>query len=243
MKIAASELLGQSGLFQHGVGQMSRQDRVVDHEAGSSDRAFPDFVIALTLADQTTIGGARYFLQLRREALDATARSRTFAMISMGGMASHSSDLTLTIVSVIPGPAQQEPGILSPSPLDSGFAPIGAPRNDEGTKCQKHDTRRSWIIPGSLASSASSVAAPVANANPLGRSAPSATQTPASPSHVARTMMVFKADSPLQPLAAKNAEKSRTEAAPGLSVQTCRGRWVVPRIQHRRARFLILADI
>ena len=46
----------------------------------------------------------------------------------------HATDvsvLTLTIVSVIPGPAQQEPGILSPSPLDSGFAPSGAPGNDE----------------------------------------------------------------------------------------------------------------
>jgi len=52
----------------------------------------------------------------------------------------HASVLTPTIVSVIPGPAQQEPGILSPSPLDSGFAPSGAPRNDESTKCQKHNT-------------------------------------------------------------------------------------------------------
>jgi len=50
------------------------------------------------------------------------------------------SVLTLTIVSFIPGPAHQEPGILSPSPLDSGFAPSGAPRNDESTKCQKHNT-------------------------------------------------------------------------------------------------------
>ena len=48
------------------------------------------------------------------------------------------SILTLTIASVIPGPAQQEPGISQPSPLDSGFAPSGAPRNDGGTKRQKH---------------------------------------------------------------------------------------------------------
>src|SRR5664279_2789187 len=33
---------------------------------------------------------------------------------------------------VIPGPAQQEPGISQPSSLDSGFAPSGAPRNDGG---------------------------------------------------------------------------------------------------------------
>ena len=65
----------------------------------------------------------------------------TYAMILLrrnspaGGLRridGRSSVLTLTIVSVIPGPAQQEPGILLPSPLDSGFAPNGAPRNDEG---------------------------------------------------------------------------------------------------------------
>jgi len=37
------------------------------------------------------------------------------------------SVLTLTIASVIPGPAQQEPGTPHPSPLNSGFALSGAP--------------------------------------------------------------------------------------------------------------------
>ena len=39
---------------------------------------------------------------------------------------------------------------MSPLPLDSGFAPSGAPRNDEGTKCQEHNTRsRSYSGSGS----------------------------------------------------------------------------------------------
>ena len=50
------------------------------------------------------------------------------------------SVLTQTIVSVIPGPAQQEPGISQPSPPDSGFAPSGAPRNDGGTERPQHNT-------------------------------------------------------------------------------------------------------
>src|ERR1700681_1992848 len=104
---------------------MSRQNGIVDHEARAG-RTFPNLVIALTVTDQATAGRAQDFLQLGRKALHATARSRTFAMISMGGFMSLPS--------------------------------------------------RPWTIPGSLASSASSVAASVANPNPSGRLAPSATQ-------------------------------------------------------------------
>ena len=46
-------------------------------------------------------------------------RARTREMIPAVGI--QSSVLTLTIVSVIPGPAQQKPGIPQPSRLDSGL--------------------------------------------------------------------------------------------------------------------------
>src|SRR6516162_7575000 len=51
-------------------------------------------------------------------------------------------------------------------------------------------SNRSWIIPGSLASKASSVSAPVDKPIPSGRLMPSAAHTPASASHVARTIIV-----------------------------------------------------
>ena len=41
-----SELLGDAGLLQHGVGGMAGQNLVIDREAAVRDRAVPDFVIA-----------------------------------------------------------------------------------------------------------------------------------------------------------------------------------------------------
>jgi hypothetical protein len=42
----------QAGLFQYSVSQMTRRDVIVDGEISIGARAVPDFVIALSLADE-----------------------------------------------------------------------------------------------------------------------------------------------------------------------------------------------
>jgi hypothetical protein len=73
---SGSELFRQSGLFQDGVGQMPRENGIVDHEARLGDRTFLNLVIALALSNKTATGfaqdlfnsGVKLFMQWRGHA-------------------------------------------------------------------------------------------------------------------------------------------------------------------------------
>jgi hypothetical protein len=56
------ERLGEPRLLEYGVRSMPRQNFAVDSELSPSGRIDPDFVIAFSIADETTACGSEQFL-------------------------------------------------------------------------------------------------------------------------------------------------------------------------------------
>ena len=62
-----SELLFEAGLFEYGVGRVPRLDLAIDGDVPPGFRAVPDFMIALSGADEVAARRTQNPLQLGRE--------------------------------------------------------------------------------------------------------------------------------------------------------------------------------
>ena len=63
--------MGQSGLFQHGIGEVARKNFAINWKAFPANRALPYFVITLALPNGVTSSFTQKPFEFRREIVHA----------------------------------------------------------------------------------------------------------------------------------------------------------------------------
>lgn len=74
--------LGESGFFEHAIGSVARQYRVVYCEVNASYWAAPNLMVATALPDEIASGSGEFLLKLSCEVRHVSARAGNVADLS-----------------------------------------------------------------------------------------------------------------------------------------------------------------